>query len=81
MSEAAPYNPLDKINLGISVAEALLGRKPVALDGLERFNGAGIYALYYVGDFEAYRALSLRNAGADGLVAPIYVGKAIPAGG
>lgn len=81
MSEAAPYNPLDKINLGISVAEALLGRKPVALDGLERFNGAGIYALYYVGDLEAYRALSLRNAGADGLVAPIYVGKAIPAGG
>lgn len=81
MSEPTPYNPLDKINLGLSVAEALLGRKPVALGGLERFNGAGIYALYYVGSFKAYHALSVRNADADGLVAPIYVGKAIPAGG
>lgn len=81
MNEAIPYNPLDKINLGLSVAEALLGRKPVALDGLPRFNGAGIYALYYVGEFETYRALSKHNTGTDGLVAPIYVGKAIPPGG
>lgn len=81
MSTPAPYNPLDKVNLGLSVAEALLGRKPVALDGLERFNGAGIYALYYTGSFAAYRVLTARNREGNGLVAPIYVGKAIPAGG
>ena len=81
MNDPTPYNPLDKTNLGLSVAEALLGRKPKPLGGLERFNGAGIYALYYTGDFPAYRALTLRNHGAEGLSAPIYVGKAIPAGG
>lgn len=81
MSIPAPYNPLDKINLGLSVAEALLGRKPVSLAGMERFNGAGIYALYYTGPFAAYRVLAARNGRGDGLVAPIYVGKAIPAGG
>lgn len=81
MSDPTPFNPLDKTNLGRSVAEALLGRKPASLDGLSRFHGAGIYALYYVGPFPAYLPLSVRNAGSEGLVAPIYVGKAIPAGG
>ncbi len=81
MSEPTPFNPLDKFNLGRSVAEALLGRKPVALDGLARFQGAGIYALYYTGSFPAYQALSSRNTGTEGLIDPIYVGKATPAGG
>lgn len=80
MSDAVPYNPLDKKNLGASVAEALLGRKPHPLSGLSAFHGAGIYAIYYTGDFEAYQRLRDQNQGAD-LVAPIYVGKAIPSGG
>jgi hypothetical protein len=41
MSDPAPYNPLDKKNLGSSVAEALLGRKPRALTTLASFQGAG----------------------------------------
>jgi Eco29kI restriction endonuclease len=73
------YNPLDTTNLGKSVAEALLGRKAVALGGLPRFEGAGIYVLYYSGPFPAYGALSSRNS--DGrFEAPIYIGKAIPKG-
>lgn len=80
MSDAIPYNPLDKKNLGASVAEALLGRKPRPLGDLSSFHGAGIYAIYYTGNFDAYQRLSEQNRGAD-LVAPIYVGKAIPAGG
>lgn len=80
MTEAVPYNPLDKKNLGASVAEALLGRKPHALSGLSLFHGAGIYAIYYTGDFSIYKKLRDQNQGAD-LVAPIYVGKAIPSGG
>lgn len=74
-----PYNPLDKINLGKSVAEALLARPAEALADLAPFEGAGIYVLYYRGDFPAYRALAEANA-ADARW-PIYIGKAIPSGG
>ncbi len=48
--------------------------------GLDRFPGAGIYAIYYTGDFPAYRPLAEANR--DGRFdIPIYVGKAIPPGG
>jgi hypothetical protein len=80
MSDPLPYNPLDKRNLGASVAEALLGRKPQPLHKLSAFHGAGIYAIYYCGDFDCYATLARRNEG-DDLTAPIYVGKAIAAGG
>ena len=80
MNDPTPYNPLDKKNLGASVAEALLGRKPQPLDKLPTFHGAGIYAIYYQGDFDAYKRITEQNRDADP-VAPIYVGKAIPAGG
>lgn len=79
MSEQKPYNPLDKKNLGVSVAEALLSQDAVAMEALKRFSGAGIYAIYYTGDFEAYRPLSQLNKRGK-LKSPIYVGKAVPAG-
>lgn len=79
MSDVAPYNPLEKQNLGASVAEALLGRKPRALVSLASFRGAGVYALYYSGGFPPYRRIAELNQG-DDPQAPIYVGKAIPAG-
>ena len=80
MTDSLPYNPLDKTNLGASVADALLGRKPRQLHGLKSFDGAGIYALYYRGAYPPYARLALLNQGDDPL-APIYVGKAIPEGG
>ena len=55
------YNPLDKVNLGSSVADAMLSGPIFPLGGLESFNGAGIYAIYYTGDFEAYTPLSAKN--------------------
>lgn len=74
-----PFNPLDKRNLGASVAEALLAGSPKPLDDITPFQGAGVYALYYTGDFPAYRSLVEPNQ--DGrFQTPIYVGKAIPAG-
>lgn len=79
MSEQIPYNPLDKKNLGISVAEALLSRDAVQLKSLKKFKGAGIYAIYYKGDFAVYRSLAHLNKRGN-FNAPIYVGKAIPAG-
>lgn len=75
-----PYNPLDKRNLGISVAKAMLERKVHPLAELERFPGAGIYAIYYTGDFPCYRSLAEANRN-DRFAMPIYVGKAIPPGG
>ena len=42
-----------------------------------RFIGAGVYALYYIGDFPAYVALVDVNKD-DQFLSPIYVGKAVP---
>lgn len=74
-----PYNPLDKGNIGASVAEALLTRAAVPISELPSFRGAGIYVIYYVGAFGAYKPLADRNK-AEKFEAPIYVGKAVPAG-
>jgi hypothetical protein len=63
LKEEKPYNPLDKKSLGISVAEALLIREPVPLAGIERFIGAGIYAIYYAGSFAPYKAIAIRTSG------------------
>lgn len=73
------FNPLDKRNLGESVAQALLGEPVVPLSGISKFEGAGVYAIYYSGAFPAYKALAKANAEGCCFV-PIYVGKAVPAG-
>lgn len=74
-----PYNPLDKRNLGVSVADALLVNPVEPLPLTEAFIGAGIYAVYYVGDYPAYENIAARNRN-DQFAAPVYVGKAVPAG-
>jgi hypothetical protein len=68
-----PFNPLDKKNLGISVAQALLSQSLHPLPPEQKFEDAGVYALYYDGDYELYQPLSTKES-------PIYVGKAVPAG-
>lgn len=78
MTDEAPYNPLDKINLGKSVAEALLDRPHHPLSALPSFNGAGIYVIYYTGDFGPYAPIGKENA--EELRWPIYIGKAVPSG-
>lgn len=79
MATDTPYNPLDKRNLGNSIADALLNRPVVQFPLKEPFSGAGIYAIYYVGDFAAYRQVAALNKD-NQFGAPIYVGKAVPAG-
>lgn len=55
-------------------------KRPVSpLPPNEKFDGAGIYAIYYAGDFAPYKRLSERNQGKDP-AHPIYVGKAVPRG-
>jgi len=74
----SPYNPLDKLNLGKSVLEALLEQKPFPLAELSKFAGAGIYALYYHGSFRPYNSIASEPNNHDAV--PIYVGKAVPTG-
>jgi hypothetical protein len=66
------FNPLDKKNLAISVADALMCQPELYLPR-QPFNGAGIYALYYHGEFPLYHKAV--EAGA-----PIFIGKAMPPG-
>lgn len=70
------YNPLDPVNLARSVELTLLQQTAQVLPLEESFVGAGVYALYYQGDFEPYAPISAP----DGSGPPIYVGRARPAG-
>jgi Eco29kI restriction endonuclease len=74
-----PFNPLDKHNLAESVAGALLRRPVGPLPPTKRVMGAGIYAIYYAGDFKAYRPVTELNR-ENLFQQPIYVGKAVPSG-
>ena len=74
-----PYNPLAKLNLGRSVAEALLLRPVSPLVQTSGLIGAGVYAIYYTGDFPSYTPVAAKNRG-DAFEQPIYVGKAVPKG-
>ncbi len=74
------YNPLDKLSLAKSIEGELLSRPLIALDWLTEVQGAGVYAIYYSGPFQAYGPLVERNQG-NAVPTPIYVGKAMPSGG
>ena len=77
--EEPPYNPLDKHNLGVSVADAILQQPVQPLPPSRAFTGAGIYAIYYVGGFPSYAPVAAHNRD-NRFSWPIYVGKAVPAG-
>lgn len=75
---AEVYNPLDKSNLGISVANALLAQPVHPLGTIPAFEGAGIYVLYYRGPFPDYAPIAAANV--EEARWPIYIGKAVPSG-
>lgn len=79
MEDATPYNPLSKRNLAASIVTKLLHQKTEALPPTT-FPGAGLYLLYYTGQFEAYQKISKPNRNGK-FAQPIYVGRAIPKGG
>ena len=78
-AKVLPFNPLERKHLGESVAQELLKQSAVPLGKLPKFEGAGVYAIYYKGNFGPYRLLAEANLAQ--LQLPIYVGKAIPEGG
>jgi len=65
-------------NLGGIITKALDFFAKIPLHHLpppETFSGPGVYALYYVGDYELYTPIVTQNCDK-----PIYVGKAVPPG-
>lgn len=73
------FNPVDQRVLAESAVNFLLRQEPIPLSGLERFNGAGVYLLFYSGPHAAYTELSRLNSNKAARL-PIYVGKADPKG-
>jgi hypothetical protein len=78
LKEELPFNPLDKLNLGLAVRDALL-KRPVDPLPPTRFKGAGVYALYYLDGFKPYSLLAKANRSRK-WAQPIYVGEAVPPG-
>jgi len=70
-----PYNPLEKRHLAESIVRALLDEPCGPLPPAKAFSGAGVYAIYYHGDFGPYAPLAKANAKGACEVA-IYVGRA-----
>jgi hypothetical protein len=68
------FDPLDYRIVAKSVVDALLSRALEPLPPGQQFVGGGVYAIYYAGSFRVYEPVSGKNV-------PIYVGKAVPAGG
>lgn len=74
-----PFDPLNRENLAYSIGQAILSAPLVRMDQLSRFEGAGLYAIYYCGGNNTYAELSNLNQN-DQFQCPIYVGKADPKG-
>lgn len=68
---ASIFDPTDPNTAGRVVALTLVAQARHPLSEIPDFYGAGVYAIYYKGDFPAYAPLS-------GTDHPIYVGKADP---
>lgn len=66
------FDPGDPAVVGRFIALAMIAQPSEPLADIGQFYGSGVYALYYGGDFDAYRPIS-------GSETPIYVGKANPA--
>jgi hypothetical protein len=66
------FEPSNPNVAGRIIGIAMIAQPRKQLANVERFYGAGVYALYYNGDFKAYRGISKKEH-------PIYVGKADPA--
>lgn len=67
------FDPTDPATAGRVVALTLMAQQRHPLSSIPEFYGAGVYAIYYKGEYEHYKALS-------GTDHPIYVGKADPSG-
>lgn len=73
LNETREFNPADLENLVRFCVQELESRPSRGLPLPAPFDGAGIYALYYDGDFSLYQHPSIRSPDR---IQPIYVGRA-----
>lgn len=71
-----PFDPLDVQHIGVTLAVELLEQQFCELPPA-KFSGAGVYAIYYVGDHPAYAVIVNRDGGCGGFRYPIYIGSAV----
>lgn len=71
MQPTSVFDPSNPKVVGRFVSLALVAQTRHPLAEVPRFYGSGVYAIYYCGEFEVYRAIS-------GSETPIYVGQASP---
>lgn len=69
---ASIFNPANPRTVGLFVSIALLAQEREPLGDVKPYYGSGVYAIYYKGDYPAYKPLVRTEH-------PIYVGKADPA--
>ena len=74
MAESNEFDPLAVENVGVTLAVELLQQPTVEFPPAERFNGPGVYALYYTGPHEAYAPIQKLDQGR--CMYPVYVGRA-----
>lgn len=74
MPDSIEFDPLAVENVGVTLAVELLQQPTVPFPPTERFNGPGVYALYYTGNHPAYEPLEALDAGRS--MYPVYVGRA-----
>lgn len=65
------FDPSNPKVVGRFVSLALVAQQRHPLSAIPRAYGSGVYAVYYIGDFEAYRPISNTET-------PVYVGQAAP---
>lgn len=76
-SPVDPFDPLAVENVGVTLAIELMEQPLHSVPPQTRFGGAGVYALYYGGDLEAYAPLVALDKAEGGWWIPIYVGRAL----
>jgi hypothetical protein len=57
---SAPYDPLDLKTLAESMARVVLEQPVHQQAKVPAFEGAGIYVIYYTGDYEPYKSITQR---------------------
>jgi hypothetical protein len=77
---SAPYDPLDLRTLAESMVKVVLEQRIYSLGNVPSFEGAGVYVIYYTGDYDPYRSIAQKNKGGK-WNQPIYVGEAARKGG
>ncbi len=87
LKNPTPYNPIAELGYSYDeiarrIGDVLMQQTAERMDDLDRFTGAGIYAIYYTGEFQPFPTYArlARSHRDSPFRQPIYVGKSDPPG-